>query len=150
MPTPAYNRSYLGDIEIGQASLFERVVENYPHVNIDQFITDYMKCRIRMMLDEGWPRYATNPSNELLDAFIRQENYTMPIDKCHMTPTMAYWAGMFYAKYQRYWNVPSAKLIDWLPSAKLGARYPGMRDKSMWLLVEKFPPSELPCYYEDA
>ena len=105
-----------------------------------------MHSRIRELLDIAWPKYATNPSNELLQDFMEETSYLMPIDKCHMDCEMAYWIGNFYAHYQWYWNIPSAKLVEWWPPEDLGVRYPGLHDKSTSLIVEEWPPEELPFY----
>lgn len=142
----AYDKIYLNEICISQSELFTKVLFLKPHVDIDQFITDYMHSDIRRMIDSAWPRWASSPANEILDGFIEQENYVIPTGQCRMDEDMAIWVGDYYARYQWYWNISSADLITWFPTMELGPRYPGMHSKNMEILIEDYPPETLPCH----
>jgi hypothetical protein len=108
-----------------QGELFYQIRELLPGVDEKWFIREFMKCRIRRMLDAGNYFYASHLPNEVLNYFLCERGpgdiwsgEYIPADYQRgetwggMLPM---WAGMAYSLYQWEYEVPSAELIDILP-----------------------------------
>ena len=112
----AYSEVYVEDIQVTQGRVFLNIRDELPGVDEKWFIEQYMRSDIRRLLDSANPKLAAKPSPELIHAFINREcggEYRRGEQWGGFLPQ---WVGEIYSLYQWKFNVPSAELIELLPT----------------------------------
>ncbi|MEE8808288.1 MAG: hypothetical protein SOI44_07730 [Lactimicrobium sp.] len=119
-----------------QGKLFDSVAVNYPDKDTKDFILSYMQSQTRKYIDESQAYVNTMDPQELWNYFLKTDHYQMKNGQA-LTGFLPDWIGEFYAYYQWYYNIPSAKLIKKVPIDFLIRAYPGMHDLDLELAVKK-------------
>lgn len=132
----AYPEVYLNDVVENQGKLFDKVAQDYPNDNTEDFINAYMKSQTRKSIDEGQAYVATMDAGELLSYFSETEKYKPKPGKA-MKGFMPDWIGEFYAYYQWFYGVSSADTISRVPLSFLEKAYHGLHDLDLDLAVKK-------------
>ncbi|SEQ43927.1 hypothetical protein SAMN02910289_02020 [Lachnospiraceae bacterium RM5] len=132
----AYPEEYLNDVVENQGKLFDYVAQNYSDMDIDDFITTYMKSKTRKNIDEAMAYVNTMDSTELWLYFTKTENYSLKKGKS-IDGFMPDWIGEFYAYYQWYYDIPSAEVIEKIPLDFMKKAYYGLHDLELDLAVKK-------------
>ena len=132
----AYPEEYLNDVVENQGKLFDYVAQNYSDMDIDDFITTYMKSKTRKNIDDAKAYVNTMDSTELWLYFTQTENYSLKQGKS-IDGFMPDWIGEFYAYYQWYYDIPSAEVIEKIPLDFLKKAYYGLHDLELDLAVKK-------------
>ena len=142
----AYNELYTEDVINEQGCFFMVVVRDFPDHSFLRFVKDYMKSELRSEIDIAWPKAAALRALELRNRYIYKEGYVFKGEPDVRSLDMAEWIGRFYAYYQWYWNVKSARLVDWAPPEHLCLMYPGAHSQNMISVIKAVPPDTLPGY----
>lgn len=132
----AYAKEYLNDVVENQGKLFDLVSINYKGFDTEDFIKAYMLSKTRKCIDESQAYVNTMSAEELLEYFIRTENYTFKKGKS-LEGFMPDWIGEFYAYYQWYYNISSAEVLRKVPLEFLKKGYFGLHDLELDLAVQK-------------
>lgn len=132
----AYAKSYLNDVVDNQGKLFDYFISTHPDCDSEDFINSYMLSKTRKAIDEGQAYVNTMDYKELLDYFLKNDNY-IPKKGLAMEGFMPEWIGEFYAYYQWFYNIPSKDLIDKIPFEFLKKAYYGLHDLDLPLAVKK-------------
>ncbi len=132
----AYDEGYLNDVVENQGKLFDFVAQAYPDMDIEDFITTYMKSKTRKSIDESQAYVNTKSAKELWEYFCETENYTLKKGKS-LGGFLPDWIGEFYAYYQWYYNVASSIVIEKVPIDFLKKAYYGLHDLELDLAVQK-------------
>lgn len=132
----AYSEAYLNDVVENQGKLFDLVAQNYGQKDTLDFIQAYMTSKTRKSIDESQGYVNTMSAPELLDYFLKTENYSFKEGKS-IQGFMPDWIGEFYAYYQWYYNIPSDKLVKKIPVEFLMQAYRGLHDLDLGLAVQK-------------
>ncbi|WP_026834553.1 hypothetical protein [Eubacterium xylanophilum] len=132
----AYAEAYLSDVVENQGKLFDMVAQDYPDKDTKDFISVYMLSKTRKCIDEGKAYVNTMDAKELLKYFTSTENYALKTGKA-IEGFAPNWIGEFYAYYQWYYDIPSAKIIKKIPVDFLMKAYLGLRDLELDLAVKK-------------
>jgi hypothetical protein len=133
----AYDEVYLQPIKKAQGNVFFYVREALPGVNEKWFINQYMRSGLRAKLDHANPKFAAMPPEELIKYFIDDEcngEYERGGEWWGMLPM---WAGMIYALYQWYYNVPSWQLINELTLDDMERIYPALHTVGFDAAIDK-------------
>lgn len=132
----AYSISYLDDVVENQGKLFDYVAYAYPNSDTEDFIYSYMNSKTRKSIDEAQAYVNTMDSKELLQYFMKVDNYKLKNGKS-LKGFMPNWIGQFYAYYQWYYNLSSSQIIKKIPLEFLEKAYYGLHDVDLSLAVEK-------------
>jgi len=132
-----YDEVYVPTITQKQGRMFFDIREALPNVDEKWFIENFMKGRVRSLLDHANPKFAAMPSPELIEYFIREEHAGEYIKGEEWGGFLPQWAGTIYALYQWQHNVSSAKLIDILPLAEMERIYPALHQLGWDAAVQK-------------
>ncbi len=132
----AYHKAYLNDVVENQGKLFDFVSQNYQDSDTEDFIKAYMLSTTRKCIDESQAYVNTMDAKELLDYFIKTENYVFKKGKS-LEGFMPGWIGEFYAYYQWYYNIPSSEVFKKVPLEFLKKAYFGLHDLELELAVQK-------------
>ena len=133
----AYDEVYLSDIIELQGNIFLNIREALPGVDEKWFIEQWMRSRIRKLLDHANPKFAAMPSPEAIQYFIDEElggRYKHGEEWGGFLPQ---WVGMIYAMYQWKYNVPGTKIIEILPLSKIEQMFPALHQTGLETAVEK-------------
>ena len=133
----AYNEMYLADIMNTQGDVFNDIREALPGIDEKWFITEYMKGRVRRLLDHANPKFAAMPSPELIDYFIEEEHDGMYKKGDSWGGFLPMWAGMAYAMYQWKYNIPSSELINKLTLSDIERIFPALHQMGWDAAVDK-------------
>ena len=71
----AYAKSYLNDVVDNQGKLFDYFISTHPDCDSEDFINSYMLSKTRKAIDEGQAYVNTMDYKELLDYFLKNDNY---------------------------------------------------------------------------
>ena len=132
----AFPQVYLVEVVETQGRLFDLVAQEYPNKDTEDFIRAYMSSKTRKAIDESQAYVMTLNVKDLLDFFIKYDNYTLKSGKA-LTGFMPAWIGEFYAYYQWYYDISSAELIQKLPLVSMRQIYHGLHDLELPLAVQK-------------
>lgn len=132
----AYSKEYLNDVVENQGKLFDLVSQSYQDSDTIDFIETYMNSKTRKYIDESQAYINTMNAKELLEYFIKTENYVFKKGK-PLTGFMPDWIGEFYAYYQWYYNVSSSETLKRVPLEFLKKAYFGLHDLELELAVQK-------------
>lgn len=132
----AYPKEYLNDVVENQGKLFDFVSQNYQDYDTEDFIKYYMLSKTRKSIDEAQAYVNTMNAKELLEYFIKTDNYTFKKGKS-LKWFMPDWIGEFYAYYQWYYNILSSELLKEVPLEFLKKAYFGLHDLELELAVKK-------------
>lgn len=132
----AYAKAYLNEVVENQGKLFDFVAQNFPDKNTEDFIQLYMQSKTRKSIDEGKAYVNTMSAKELLDYFLKTEDYVFKQGQS-LQGFMPDWLGEFYAYYQWYYNIPSAEVLQKVPLHFLKKAYHGLHDLELELAVQK-------------
>lgn len=133
---PSFAKAYLDQVVEEQGRLFDTFVQDYPNMDTAHFIHSYMKSKTRESIDLGMAYTCAMDAVDIWLYYTKTEHYT-PIPGASIPGFLPDWMGEFYAYYQWYYDIPSAKLIDILPIEYLTAVYPGFHDLDLELAVQK-------------
>ena len=95
-----------------------------------------MVSKTRKSIDEAMAYVNTMDAKELWKYFCDTEQYELKSGKA-LGGFMPDWIGEFYAYYQWYYNMPSAKVVEKIPVDFLKKAYYGLRDLELDLAVQK-------------
>ena len=132
----AYAKEYLNDVVDSQGKLFDFVALTYSNYDIIDFINQYMSSSTRKAIDEGKVYVNTMDYKTLWEYFIKNDNY-VPKKGDTLEGFLPEWIGEFYAYYQWYYNISSAKVIELIPVSFLRQAYGGLHDLDLELAVSK-------------
>ncbi len=132
----AYAEDYLNDVVENQGKLFDFVAQSYPDMDTEDFICTYMASRTRKSIDEAKAYVNTMDARTLWAYFLETEEYVLKPGKA-LDGFMPDWVGEFYAYYQWYYNLPSARIIEKVPLDFLKKAYYGLHDLELDLAVQK-------------
>lgn len=132
----AYSELYLEDVVENQGKLFDFVAHTFPDKDTIDFIKTYMTSKTRKSVDEAKAYVNTMQARELWDYFSETEGYILKSGKA-LEGFMPDWIGEFYAYYQWYYNMPSAKVVAKIPVDFLMKAYYGLHDLELDLAVKK-------------
>lgn len=132
----AYPKEYLNDVVENQGKLFDLVSQNYQDYDTEDFIKAYMISNTRKSIDEAQAYVNTMNAKELLEYFIKTENYVFRKGKA-LEGFMPDWIGEFYAYYQWYYNISSSEVLIKVPLEFLKKAYFGLHDLELELAVQK-------------
>ena len=133
----AYDEVYLSDIIELQGNIFLNIRDALPGVDEKWFIEQWMRSRIRKLLDHANPKFAAMPSHEAIQYFIEEEfagSYKHGEEWGGFLPQ---WVGMIYAMYQWKYNVPGAQIIEALPLSEMEKMFPTLHQAGLETAVEK-------------
>lgn len=131
-----YPEVYLDDVVETQGRLFDKVSQEYPDTDTENFINSYMNSRTRRYIDDGQAYVCTMNADELLDYFMKTDGYN-PVHGKAIEGFMPDWIGEFYALYQWSYKIPSSDVVKKVPVRFLEKAYPGMHDLDLDLAVKK-------------
>ena len=131
----AYSIAYRDEIVETQGRLFGRLERLYPQMDGVNFITAYLKSRIRSLVDIADPLPANMRAAELLENFL-SEGYQFR-EGVSIPGIAADWIGQFYAYAQWKAAVSSRELVERLPVERMLIAYPGLHDLSLELATER-------------
>jgi hypothetical protein len=117
---------YIPYIERNQGQVFMDIRVQLPGVDEKWFVRQYMKSRIRKLLDHANPKYAAMPPGELIARFIEDECGNEYPKGEEWGGFICEWAGRIYALYQWKYNVPSETLADALSPEVIERMYPAL------------------------
>lgn len=129
-----YDKAYLNDVVYNQGKLFDYVSWNFTNCDILDFIQCYMKSNTRKYLDQGKAYLLTMDYKELLDYFLKNDNYKFKEGKTN-DGFIIEWIGEFYAYYQWYYSIESVEAINKVSLDYLIHAYPGLHDLDLELAV---------------
>lgn len=132
----AYSEVYLNDVVEAQGKLFDHVAMSYPDMDTEHFIQAYMTSKTRRSIDQSQAYVITKSAKELWAYFTDTEHYVPKPGKA-LEGFLPDWVGEFYAYYQWYYNIPSAKVIEKVPLSFLKKAYYGLHDLELELAVRK-------------
>ena len=132
----AYAIDYLNDVVENQGKLFDLVAQSYPDKDTKGFIRAYMLSKTRKSIDEAQAYVNTMDAESLWEYFQANDKYELKSGKA-MEGFMPDWLGEFYAYYQWYFNIPSAKVLEKIPIDFLIKAYSGLHDLELELAVQK-------------
>lgn len=133
----AYSELYLDDIMNTQGDVFNDIREALPGIDEKWFISEYMKGRVRRLLDHANPKFAAMPSPELIDYFIEEEQNGEYKRGEAWGGFLPMWAGMVYAMYQWKYNISSSDLIDKLTLTDIERIFPALHQMGWDAAIEK-------------
>ena len=133
----AYSELYLDEIMNTQGDVFNDIRKALPGIDEKWFITEYMKGRVRRLLDHANPKFAAMPSPELIDYFIEEEQDGKYKRGEPWGGFLPMWSGMIYALYQWKYNIPSSELIDRLNLSDIERIFPALHQMGWDAAVEK-------------
>jgi len=136
MTMRAYPEVYRDDVVESQGKLFDYVAQAFPSKSTEDFIAAYMASKTRKSIDEGKAYVNTMDASELWKYFTGTERYRLK-DGRALEGFMPDWIGEFYAYYQWFYDIPSAKVIDKVPLDFLKKAYFGLHDLDLELAVRK-------------
>lgn len=133
----AYSELYVNDIVETQGDMFLAIREELPNVDEKWFIERYMNSNIRRLLDHANPKFAAMPAPELILYFIEEEcgNEYQKGDK--WWGFLPQWVGLVYAFYQWKYNVPSARIIELLPTSEMEVMFQTLHQAGIETAVDK-------------
>lgn len=137
----AYPEEYLGDVVENQGKLFDRVSQQFPDKDTEDFISTYMASKTRKCIDEAKAYVNTMDAETLLDYFFKTEHYELKPGNA-MEGFMPDWIGEFYAYYQWFYNIPSSEVIKKVPLHFLKKAYFGLHDLELDLAIKKVGEAE--------
>ncbi len=132
----AYAEAYLNEVVENQGKLFDLISQNYQEYDTEDFIKAYMLSKTRKHIDQSQAYVNTMNAKELLEYFIKTENYTFKKGNA-LKGFMPDWIGEFYAYYQWYYNISSAETLKQVPLDFLKKAYFGLHDLELELAVRK-------------
>lgn len=132
----AYAEAYLNEVVENQGKLFDLVSQNYQEYDTEDFIKAYMLSKTRKYIDQSQAYVNTMNAKELLEYFIKTENYTFKKGN-PLKGFMPDWIGEFYAYYQWYYNISSAETLKQVPLDFLKKAYFGLHDLELELAIRK-------------
>ncbi|MCF2679605.1 hypothetical protein JQM69_02635 [Faecalicatena contorta] len=132
----AYSEAYLEDVVENQGKLFDFVAQSFPDKDTEDFINTYMASKTRKCVDEAMAYVNTMDAKELWKYFCDTEQYELKSGKA-FEGFVPDWIGEFYAYYQWYYNMPSAKVVEKIPVDFLKKAYYGLHDLELDLAVQK-------------
>lgn len=132
----AYPQDYLNDVIENQGKLFDLIAQTYPDKDTEDFIKTYLTSKTRKSIDEAQAYVITMDAKELWEYFSRTEGYSLK-PGIALSGFMPDWIGEFYAYYQWYYSIPSAKVLKKVPLDFLKSAYPGLHDLDLDLAVKK-------------
>ena len=132
----AYSEAYLEHVVETQGHLFLLVAEKYPDCDTENFINAYMTSKTRRYIDESQAYVNTMDEKEIWDFFLNTDGYQLR-KGMSMQGFATDWIGEFYAYYQWYYNISSAKVIELIPVSFLRQAYGGLHDLDLELAVSK-------------
>jgi hypothetical protein len=133
----AYSEVYIPYIERNQGQVFMDIREQLPGVDEKWFIRQYMKSRIRRLLDHANPKYSAMPPGEIISRFIEDECGNEYQKGDEWGGFICEWAGRMYSLYQWKYNVSSEKLADDLPIETIERIYPALHQMGWDSALEK-------------
>ena len=95
-----------------------------------------MTSKTRKCIDEAKAYVNTMDAEELWEYFTETEQYQLKDGKA-LKGFMPDWIGEFYAYYQWFYGIPSAKVIAQVPLEFLEKAYFGLHDLDLELAVRK-------------
>lgn len=111
----AYSILYLKDTSELQEMLFQAVAKYKYELDYEHFVSNYMRCMYRTLLDKGSARVA----NMVLDEYMAYlEKYCTELFKPGVTDVdslMSGWIGRMYNILQFHTNLSSTEIYDKLP-----------------------------------
>ncbi len=134
--TYAYHESYLDEIVETQGKLFDRIQEFHAGIDTKEFLNTYMRSRTRTFIDAGQPYVCTMDSEELWEYFCKTDQF-IPKTGEAIGGFVVDWIGEFYAYFQWYYNIASARLVELIPVDFLLIGYAGLHDLELDLAVKK-------------
>ena len=72
-----YSESYLSDVVENQGKLFDYVAHEFPFMNTEAFINDYMNSKTRKSIDDAQAYVNTKDAKELWEYFTSTEKYQL-------------------------------------------------------------------------
>lgn len=132
----AYHKAYLDEIVETQGKLFDRIQEFHTGIDTIKFINTYMRSQTRAFIDAGQPYVCTMDCEELWKYFCKTDLF-IPEEGKVISGFVVDWIGEFYAYFQWYYNIASAKLIELIPVDFLLIGYAGLHDLELDLAVKK-------------
>lgn len=132
----AYSEAYLSDVVETQGKLFDLVAHTYPDMDTEDFIITYMASKTRKSIDQAQAYVNTMDAKRLWEYFSESEKYALKPGKA-LDGFLPDWMGEFYAYYQWYYNIPSAKVVQKIPVSFLKNAYYGLHDLELDLAVQK-------------
>ena len=132
----AYAKDYLNDVVENQGKLFDLVAQSYPDMDTRDFIRSYMLSKTRKSIDDSQAYVNTMDAKTLWDYFVETEQYELKPGQA-LEGFLPDWMGEFYAYYQWYYDIPSARIIELIPLDFLMSAYHGLHDLDLELAVKK-------------
>lgn len=132
----AYEEVYLQEIVETQGELFENVEMYVPGIDVKDFIEAYMMSLTRGYVDQAKAYVCTMGAEELWE-YLKKADGFEPKKGNGIGGFIPNWIGQFYAYFQWYYNVPSRKVIRFLPVDFMIAGYRGLHDLDLELAVRK-------------
>ena len=132
----AYPKDYLDDVVENQGKLFDFVAQSFPDKDTREFILSYMLSRTRKSIDGAQAYVSTMNARELWAYFTETERYTLKPGRA-LEGFIPDWLGEFYAYYQWFYDMPSAKVVAGIPIDFLIKAYHGLHDLDLELAVKK-------------
>lgn len=137
----AYNKLYLDDITELQEELFKKIARYDYELDYEIFVSGFMKCKYRWLLDKCNPRVANMTYDELLrylekdcsELFVKGET---PVDSL-----MSGWIGRMYSLLQYEMCISSEELYNRLPIERMMNLFIPLhswRRYSTWKIIEDF------------
>lgn len=115
----AYNGLYLDDITELQEELFEGIAQYKYELDYEIFVSGFMKCKYRRLLDKCNPRVANMPYDELLSYLEKDCSELFVKGKTPVDSLMSGWIGRMYSLLQYEMCISSGELYDRLPLERI-------------------------------
>ncbi|MBS5468857.1 MAG: hypothetical protein KHX69_08585 [Clostridium sp.] len=131
-----FSKSYLEEVVENQGKLFEYAQDNYPEMDIENFIETYMKSHTRAMLDKGQAYVCTMDAESLFHYFLSNDHYEIKRGESNggFAPN---WIGQFYALFQWTYQLTSKDVVELIPVHFMFEGYPGLHDLDLQTAVYK-------------
>jgi len=118
----AYAEAYLDEVVETQGDLFDHVAWTYAGSDTQDFIEAYMRSATRGFIDAGEAYVCTMDADDLPRTFLEVDGYRFR-DGEKLEGFLPRWIGEFYAYYQWYFDIPSARVVDLVPISFLRKAY---------------------------
>lgn len=115
----AYNKNYLNDIVELQQFLFEEITRYKYELDYEKFVSGYMKCKYRRLLDKANPRVANMTWDELLMYLERDCSEIFNEGSTTVDRLQSGWIGRMYSLIQFDACMSSEELYNKLPLERI-------------------------------